>query len=638
MCGITGLISFTENGKKLFSKSEQAVSCLKLRGPDAEGSFQYKNVFLGHRRLSIIDLSNAGAQPMTDASGRFTIIFNGEFFNFKQYREFVKSKGFTLKSNSDTEVLLYLYILEKEKCLERINGFFSLAIYDKEEQELFLARDRYGVKPMLWYQDADCFAFASEMKSLLQYGLTLSLDYSSLFSYLQLNYIQPPFSLFKEVRKLQPGHFIKIRTDKQSDVEETCWYSIPEQPDTFPDYESAKKQIEKLMDEAVQRRLISDVPLGSFLSGGIDSSITTALAARHTKHLKTFSIGFRDEPHFDETEFAKAVAEMHQTDHTVFSLTNEDLYEILFDALNYIDEPFADSSALNVYLLSKHTRKEVTVALSGDGADELFGGYNKHRAEWLIRNHGALTSTLKLISPVTSAFAGSRQSKLGNFFRQIHRFAEGADMTAQQRYWRWCCLASEKDAKHLISGLSSSAIAEAESRIKSVTGIIKGGRDMNDIFRADFKLVLAGDMLVKVDMMSMANSLEVRNPFLDVDLVNYVFNLPSHYKIDKSSQKKILRETFTHLLPEKIKKRGKKGFEVPLLKWFRSGLKSKIENDWLNENFIREQGIFNADEIRKLMQQLNSSNPGESVARIWALIVFQHWWKKYGAGLRQTGL
>lgn len=635
MCGITGLVSYSDKGNQLFSKAEQAVSYLKFRGPDAGGSAQHENVFLGHRRLSIIDLSEAGAQPMTDASGRFTIIFNGEFFNFKEHREFVKSKGFPLKSNSDTEVLLYLYLIEKENCLQRINGFFSLAVYDNEQHELFLARDRYGVKPLLYYHDADCFVFASEMKSMLQYGLSLSIDYASLFSYLQLNYIQPPFSIFKEVKKLKPGHFIKLKAKKQFAVEETCWYSIPEQPITFPDYESAKKQIEKLTDDAVQRRMISDVPLGCFLSGGIDSSITTALAARHTKHLKTFSIGFRDEPHFDETAYAQAVAQMHRTDHTVFSLTNDDLYEILFDALDYLDEPFADSSALNIYLLSKHTRKEVTVALSGDGADELFGGYNKHRAEWIIRNHKIWTSTLNLISPIASAFAGSRQSKSGNLLRQVHRFAEGSKMASQERYWRWCSLSSEQDSRLLISGLSAEAIEHAESRKKSVTGLIKGGKDMNDIFRADFNLVLTGDMLVKVDMMSMANSLEVRNPFLDVELVNYVFGLPSRFKIDKSSQKKILKETFAHLLPEKIRKRGKKGFEVPLLKWFRTGLKSKIENDWLNINFIREQGIFNADEIRKLKQQLYSSHPGESAARIWALIVFQHWWKKYGAGFKK---
>lgn len=629
MCGITGLISFSDIGKQYLLKSEQAVSCLRNRGPDAGGNFHHQDIFLGHRRLSIIDLSEAGAQPMSDASGRFTIIFNGEFFNFKEHRELVKSKGYVLKSNSDTEVLLYLYIIEKEKCLERIKGFFSIAIFDKENHELFLARDRFGVKPLLYYYDENCFAFASEMKSLWQYGLPLSLDYASLLGYLQLNYIQPPFSIFKQVRKLSPGHFIKLNTDKPAAINETCWYSIPEQHASFPDYESAKKQIEKLTDEAVQRRLISDVPLGCFLSGGIDSSITTALAARHTKHLKTFSIGFRDEPHFDETEFAEAVAAMHHTDHTVFSLTNDDLYEILFDALDYMDEPFADSSALNVYLLSKQTRKEVTVALSGDGADELFGGYNKHRAEWIIRHNAALTSALRLFSPLTSSFAGSRQSKLANLFRQINRFADGAGMSAQQRYWRWCCLASENDAADLLAVFPENSAGEFQSRKKTITALIEDSHNMNDVFRADFKLVLAGDMLVKVDMMSMANSLEVRNPFLDVELVNYVFSLPSHYKIDKSSQKKILKETFSQILPEKIKDRGKKGFEVPLLKWFRSGLKSPIENDWLNENFIRDQGIFNPVEIKKLKQQLYSSHPGESVSRVWALIVFQHWWKKY---------
>lgn len=614
----------------MFSLSEKALSCLAKRGPDAGGTYRSNSVFLGHRRLSIIDLSEAGNQPMSDASGRFTIIFNGEFFNFRQHREFVKSKGFTLKSNSDTEILLYLYIIEKEKCLERVNGFFSLAIYDKETQELFLARDRFGVKPLLYYRDEHCFVFASEMKALIQYELPLSLDYSSLMAYLQLNYIPQPYSIFKEIRKLRPGHFIRIKTDKHSSIEETCWYSIPEQPKTFPDYASAKKQIERLTDEAVQKRLISDVPLGCFLSGGIDSSIVTALAARHTPHLKTFSIGFRDEPHFDETEYAKAVAEMHHTDHTVFSLTNDELFEILFDALDYIDEPFADSSALNVYLLSKHTRKEVTVALSGDGADELFGGYNKHRAEWMMRNRIFLSKALSMFSPVIKGFAGSRQSRFSNFLRQVHRFAEGAGLSPQERYWRWCSLASEADAAGLLSGSPLTLSKDFHQRKNAVISIIDGNRDMNDVFRADFALVLAGDMLVKVDMMSMANSLEVRNPFLDFELVNFVFSLPSHYKIDKAQQKKILKETFSHLLPVKIRNRGKKGFEVPLLKWFRTGLKSKIENDWLNENFIREQGIFNVDEIRKLKQNLYSSQPGESVARIWALIVFQQWWNNYG--------
>jgi asparagine synthase (glutamine-hydrolysing) len=268
------------------------------------------------------------------------------------------------------------------------------------------------------------------------------------------------------------------------------------------------------------------------------------------------------------------------------------------------------------------------VALSGDGADELFGGYNKHRAEWIMRHRSGLTTALKMIAPVTGVFAGSRQSKSGNLLRQINRFAEGAGMSAQERYWRWCSLAAENDAMKLLTALPGQERKTFSMRRNAITNLIDGGHDMNDVFRADFNMVLAGDMLVKVDMMSMANSLEVRNPFLDADLVNFVFRLPSHYKIDNRSQKKILKETFAHLLPEKIQKRGKKGFEVPLLKWFRSGLKSKIENEWLQDDFIREQGVFNADEIKKLKQQLYASHPGEAVARVWALIVFQHWWIK----------
>lgn len=633
MCGITGAIALSESGKSFLGKISAATECLSKRGPDGSGIFSHNNIALGHRRLSIIDVSEAGSQPMHDASGRFYLIFNGEFFNFKEHREYVLSKGIKLKSESDTEVLLYLYILEKEKCLQRINGFFSLAIYDKQEEELFLARDRFGVKPLLVYQDENALLFASEMKSLLKIGIKKELDNTSLLTYLQLNYIPPPYSIFKNVRKMAAGSYMKISAGNKKVIEEKLYYQIPpaETAVNVVSYEDAKNKLYNLLDTSVQRRLISDVPLGSFLSGGIDSSVIAGLAAQHTKHLKTFSIGFRDEPMFDETGFAQLVAKKHKTEHTVFSLTDNDLFEVLHDVLDYIDEPFADSSALNVYILSKNTRKHVTVALSGDGADELFGGYNKHRAEWMMRNDAVFTSLLKIVSPFLKSFSGSRNSKIGNKLRQLHRFADGAKLSPGERYWRWCGLADENDVRRLLINQGAKNNGEYSERKKKITGLINGKSNLNDVFLADLNLVLQGDMLTKVDLMSMSNSLEVRTPFLDYEVVNFASSLPSSYKIDKNVQKKIVKDAFRNLLPPEILGRGKQGFEVPLLKWFRTELRSLISDDLLSDDFIQQQGIFNLDEIKKMKQQLFSINPGEISARIWGLIVFQYWWKKYFA-------
>lgn len=630
MCGIVGVISKSNEGSIFLEKISSATDCLSQRGPDGSGIFEHKNIALGHRRLSIIDVSDAGAQPMSDSSGRFTIIFNGEFFNFKEHRNFILSKGIKLHSESDTEVLLHLYILEKEKCLERVNGFFSLAIYDKQEEELFITRDRFGVKPLLIYENENLFIFSSEMKALMKLGIKKELDDASLLSYFHLNYIPSPYSIFKNVRKLSPGTYLKFSVKNKKVSEEKTFYKIPysEKISAVISYEESQKKLFELLDSSVQRRLISDVPLGSFLSGGIDSSIVSGLAAHHTKQLKTFSIGFRDEPMFDETQYAQLVAKKLKTEHTVFSLTNDDLFEVLHDVLNYIDEPFADSSALNVFILSKHTRKHVTVALSGDGADELFGGYNKHRAEWLLRNDSRFTSGIKLFSTVLKNFSGSRNSKTGNRIRQIHRFAEGEKLSASERYWRWCGFTKNDDAEKLFLNKERKWKEDFGKRKSDLVKNINGKNDLNDVFYSDVNLVLQSDMLTKVDLMSMANSLEVRTPFLDYEVVDFAFSLPSSYKIDKNVQKKIVKDAFKKLLPEEIFLRKKQGFEVPLLKWFRTELKTMIADDLLSENFIREQNLFNPEEIIKLKQQLFSRNPGEIHARIWGLIVFQYWWKR----------
>ncbi|HNW98247.1 MAG TPA: asparagine synthase (glutamine-hydrolyzing) [Bacteroidales bacterium] len=628
MCGITGIFSFQNEALSFKTKVENAVAKLHNRGPENSGTYFHNHVALGHTRLAIIDVTNAASQPFNDNSGRYTIIFNGEFFNFKEHREELLKKGIQLKSQSDTEVLLYLYITEGASFLEKINGFFAFAIYDKEEETLFVARDRFGVKPLVYYKDDEQFIFASEIKALLEYGINKELDETSLYQYLQLNYIPAPNSIFKNVCKLKPGNFLKI---KGGNIEQKEYYKIPIHSETEIkkfniNYDDAKNKIHELLDNSVKLRMISDVPLGAFLSGGIDSSIVTALASRYTDKLKTFSIGYKDEPLFDETRYARLVANKLKTEHTEFILTNDDLFSVLFNVLDYTDEPFADSSALALNILSKQTRKHVTVALSGDGADELFGGYNKHCAEYRIRNAGITENFIKFSEPSYQLFPQSRNSKFTNTIRQLDRFAKGMNLSDSERYWNWCGFASEKEIDKLFLLNQKENYSE---RKKNILKYISQTKGLNDVLYTDMHLVLQNDMLVKVDMMSMENSLEVRTPFLDFNLVNYVFSLPSEFKVDKSFGKKILQDTFRNILPEEIYHRNKHGFEVPLLKWFRNELKSLIFDELLEEKFITQQNIFNPTEISLLKNKLLSNNPGDAAARIWALAVFQYWWKKY---------
>jgi asparagine synthase (glutamine-hydrolysing) len=633
MCGITGIFAFNLIGKMNMIHLANATMALARRGPDFQDIYHDSFVGLGHRRLSIIDTSEAANQPMWDNTQRYAIAFNGEIFNFRELRQELQNKGVSFFSQSDTEVLLKLYIHEKEACLNRLNGFFAFCIYDKQEQTFFLARDRYGVKPLLYLYDEDKFLFASEMKSLLQYGIDKTLDYTSLYTYLQLNYIPAPNTIFQSVKKLLPGHWLKVGS-KQLAL--GSYYSIPYDPiavrNNTMTYDEAKEKFRSLLEASVQRRLEADVPLGAFLSGGIDSSVITGLATRHKPDLHTFSIGFRDEKFFDETEYARLVARHFQTEHTVFSLSNDDLYQHVHTILNYLDEPFADSSAINVYILSKETRKHATVALSGDGADELLGGYNKHAAHYRVLHRGWKENLVGNLLPFWKVIPQSRNNPFSNKARQFRRFADGMNMSSRERYWRWLGFTAENTALNLLSQRSKEQLIYSEytTRKSELLATVPDKENLNDILLSDTQLVLPNDMLTKVDLMSMANGLEVRNPFLDVELVNFIFSLPDNFKIDTTLRKRILQDTYRDFLPAKLYNRPKKGFEVPLLKWLRREMKSLITDDLLSEKFISEQKIFNYNSVNKLKQQLFSSNPGDAHAQVWGLLVFQWWWRSAG--------
>lgn len=637
MCGITGIFAFNLVGKFNLINITAATRALEKRGPDNQSIYHDEFVGLGHRRLSIIDTRDIAHQPMWDESKRYAIIFNGEIFNFQELKKELEKKGATFFSNSDTEVLLKLYIQEKENCLNKLNGFFAFCVYDKQEQSFFLARDRYGVKPLLYLMDEDKFLFASEMKSILAYGIERELDFASLHTYLQLNYIPAPRTIFKNVKKLLPGHWGKI-DNRQLTIGN--YYSIPCERDKVErgkiSYDDAKEKIKELLESSVQRRLISDVPLGAFLSGGIDSSVVTGLAAKHKPNLHTFSIGFKDEKFFDETNYANLVAKKFNTAHTVFSLSNRDLFEHVHSILDYIDEPFADSSAINVYILSKETRKHATVALSGDGADELLAGYNKHAAFYRIIHAGITEKFTAALLPLWNALPQSRNNFFGNKARQLNRFAEGMKLDSKERYWQWAGYANDAGAFRLFSEKSKASLDQQEfySFKNELLKTIPAKETINDILLTDMQLVLPNDMLTKVDWMSMAHGLEVRTPFLDFELVNFAFSLPDDFKINSSMRKRVVQDAFREMLPAELYNRPKKGFEVPMLKWLRQELKSLIQDDLLSEKTINEQGVFNYQEIQKLKTQLFSNNPGDVHARIWALVVFQWWWKKYGSSKR----
>ncbi len=623
MCGITGIFAFNSIGRINLVHLEGATRKLEKRGPDVHNSWFDEVVGIGHRRLSIIDTSSAGNQPMKDASGRFHIVFNGEIYNYKGIREELKSKGHTFQSDSDTEVLLYAYIEWREAMLEKLNGFFAFAIYDQVEKSLFVTRDRYGIKPLLFHHDENKFLFASEHKSLMAYGLKKAINKEALHLFFQLTYIPAPLSIYEGVHKLKPGHYLLV---KDGQVRTERYYDFPhEESPTIKNLEEGKKQLVETLRKSVTDRLIADVPLGAFLSGGIDSSVIVALASEQVSDLKTYSIGFKDNKYFDETHYAQLVAEKFKTDHHVFSLTNDDLLAHVQEMVDYLDEPFGDSSALPVYMLSRETRKHVTVALSGDGADEIFSGYNKHSAWLLAQQSGAKSEMISGLGAIWKILPKSRNNKLTDTFRKLDRFASLKKLDHKNRYWFLASFIRDQQINKLLK-------PEFRTVSESVKGeflsLMKNG-SLNEVLALDSQLVLQGDMLTKVDLMSMANSLEVRVPFLDPNVVKLAFDMDQSLKAKGNSRKIVLREAFREILPKVLYTRPKHGFEVPLLGWFRKELKTELDRKVFNAEKIEEQGIFDVKEIARLKKKLNSFDPGDSHILVWSLFVFQNWYDRY---------
>ncbi len=632
MCGITGILAFTEAGKAVLEKLEAASAMLKHRGPDAAGIFRHGRIGLANRRLSVIAPGAEANQPMSTADGRYTIVYNGEIFNYKTLRQKLQDKGYTFKTTSDSEVILHLYAKYGQDCLKRLRGFFAFAIYDAVEDTLFLARDRFGEKPLLYYRDADTLLFGSELGALFALGVPREVDFVSLFQYLQLTYVPAPASMVKGVKKLLPGHSIYIKGNK---VQEQVWYRLPFDPEKASanplNYKQQQVKLAQLLEQAVAERLTADVPVGAFLSGGIDSSVVVALAAKQVPHLKTYSLGFENEPYFDETNYARLVAQKYKTDHTELKVTNDQLYANLHDMLDSMTEPFADASALAVYTLAKRARQDVKVVLSGDGADELFAGYNKHHAEYKLLTGGVDTAVVTGLHFLWDLLPKSRNSFAANKVRQLQRFAAGAKLTPKDRYWLWATWQSENAALGLLGQehkhkAYNRLYAARKSRLLDF--INENLYSINSVLCADWHLVLGNDMLPKIDLMGMANGLEIRSPFLDHRLVKFAFTLPVSSKIDAGMRKKIMQDTFKAILPSELYKRPKQGFEIPLLSLLKNQAKDLAEM-YLSEGFVESQRIFDVGQVSALRKALATSGAGAVQTQVWTLLVFQHWWQKW---------
>lgn len=612
MCGISGYFSRLKTSQ-FDSELTESLALLDHRGPDGKGIWQNEKVGLAHSRLSIIDIGPGGAQPMSLDSKELHICFNGEIYNFKELRNELEAEGCVFSSKSDTEVILHAYKTWGTKSFSRFNGMFAFALFDAVKEELILVRDRFGIKPLYFYINHDKVFFASELGSLLAFPIPRELDYTSLNSYFQFSYINENRSILKDIHQLQAGTWMKV-TEKI--IEEENYYQLNSDSIDIS-YDEALVGIRERLRKSVERRLIADVPVTTFLSSGLDSSIITHLAAEQHKGIAAYSAEFSEFPFYDESIPAKEFGKKLQIDHQSIDLRQENILESIETVLNSLSEPFADSSALAFYELSKGVSSKVKVVLSGDGADELFGGYRKHKAEWLFRNYPNLSSLSGKFTSILSFGAGGRNSGLANLKRQSKKWLQGSKLSNEERYVLFASMCSESD----LSGLLT-------KNGKYQQDISQSLDTFNDVLKKDFDQVLKGDMLYKVDRMSMMNGLEVRVPYLDHELVDFVFSLPSNWKLRNGNRKSLLKDAYRDAIPKQILQRKKRGFEVPLGDWLKGPLSGMV-NELLSKNAIEDHGVLNYKKVESIIGRSRSKDPGDASYLVWSMLVFQKWMNKY---------
>ena len=622
MCGIIGAYINKSNDLDV-EKFNIIRDKLSYRGPDSGGTFNHNNIFFGHRRLSIIDL-DTGNQPMFDAKGEISIVFNGEIYNFLTIKEELKTLGVIFKTNSDTEVILEGYLAwGLEDCLKRLEGMYAFSIWDNQKKKLFVVRDKFGEKPLYYTQDENGVYFASELKAIVPFIYKTKISKKALNLFFSLTYIPAPYTIYENVFKLEPGYFLEI---SDSGVQEKQFYNLLEQFEEadkhkIQSYEEAKKQLRDLLFESVRLRMVSDVPLGAFLSGGIDSSIVSAIMSNVSeKPVNTFSIGFKEKA-YDESERAKLVADHIQSNHHVYFVDHNDLLGIVDETLSYFDEPFGDSSAIPSMIVAKKAREKVTVVLTGDCADELFGGYEKYLAKHYTDKYNAYP---KIARKAFESFVKliPHANATNHTLRKMKKVITSASLQPDEQYKQLCSLGYNVEEK---SKLLKPNFAEDVSQHITKYFNERSGDELSKTFYSDVKLVLEGDMLTKVDRACMLNSLEARVPFLDSKIVEFSARLPHEFKISGTDKKKILKETFADLLPEEALTFSKKGFGIPIRIWFQKELKEELLS-LLSEDFLICQNIFNISYVNKIVEE-HMSNKENHSSKLWQLFVFQKWYK-----------
>lgn len=633
MCGIAGFIDFNHTSSLEILKDGTDV--LSHRGPDASGyEFFEKNqcqIGLGHRRLSIIDLSNGGAQPMWYQ--HFCIVFNGEIYNFKKIKSELESVGHEFISQSDTEVILHAWEQWKVKMLEKFVGMFAFVIYDAQENKLYAFRDRAGVKPFYYYWQNGLFLFASELKSFHRHPrFKKEINKQAVFQFMQYGYIMAPLSIFKHTFKLRPGHFLKFDIQNESFKTEKYWdvYDSYNKPKLDITRSEAKKHFEELLISACQYRMVADVPVGVFLSGGYDSTAITALLQSHqAEKLKTFTIGFFEE-NYNEAVHSKKVAAYLKTDHTEYYCTVKEAQEIVPEIPFFCDEPFGDSSIIPTTLVSRLARKKVTVALSADGGDEVFGGYNKYS---IALDFLKKINRLPLKNTAGRLLQHIPDSLLNNFTKskavsiKKHRVAailQHSDISAPLIM---DTLLSQSYSNSQMQLLMSDETIIPNSIINFQKGLKDSVGDLDKMMGMDYKTYLPDDILVKVDRASMSASLEGREPLLDHRLIEFAAQLPEQLKIKNGVKKYLLKQIVNDYVPKELMERPKMGFGVPVFGWLRKDLKYYAE-EYMSAKDFDKHGLFKKEAIQKIMKHFFEGDENYNNL-FWYLLIFQMWYKKW---------
>lgn len=627
MCGICGFVK--SNGKIEKALVERMLESMKQRGPDDKGIFSdtERNPFcvLGHRRLSIIDLAT-GHQPLSDEKGENWCVHNGEVYNFADLRNDLEKKGYRFRTKSDTEVIVNMYHAYGTECVKKFNGMFSFAIWNKKDRSLFLSRDRIGIKPLYYYFDGNNFVFSSSIKSFLVLDFVeREISTEALSEYLQYLYVNAPKSIFRSIKKLEPGSTLFFENGKVTVEKYWNIASIvkSKEKSLIKDEKACIGEIKALLRDSVKKRLISDVPLGVFLSGGVDSSIITALASQGlASKVKTFSVTFKGKGYYDESRFAKKVSRIFSTDHQEIEIS-PNLKTDLSGIVSFLDEPFADSSFIPTYYLSAFTRQNVKVALSGTGGDDIFAGYRRYAVNAAIDIFDRSPNFAKKgLLFVMNNIIPTRKSRIGEKALLAKRFFSVINIAKEKRHSTIMSFINKDMQKELLK--SSRAALEEPDMLQGFSDYFRDQPYVNRALYTDFLSYLAGDLLTKEDAATMAVGLEGRVPFLDHRLVEYSFQIEPGLKVRNLTTKYILKKAFEDILPRDILYREKHGFTFPISEYLKGDLKD-VAKDIL---FSNTHGLFNVNVIEGLLKT-HLEGTEDLGQHIWALMVFNLWYEKY---------